>query len=77
MMTKKRLTQFHEAAKMIEADGIEAYYSVCERFGEDIAGALLIAHLRRAWGSMKGGWPPSPELVEEVNRVLREDGILE
>ena len=66
---------YHLAAKKIEADGIDAYHGVCKLFGKEVASVLLIAHLRRHFGSMDGGYPPDPAIEGEVNDCLKENRI--
>lgn len=69
MITKDQLERFHQAAKMIETDGVEAYHSISRRFGSDIAAALIIAFVRRNHGSMDT-WPAREDIVPRTNRVL-------
>ena len=75
VMTEAQTEKFHQAAKMIESDGVEAYQTVYRRFGKDIAGAVLVAFLRSQF-SVNEGWPVSEEVREKTNGVLRENGIL-
>ena len=69
------LARFHAAAKLIEYDAAEAIRTCSERFGRDIAGALLVAFLRRSFGSLDTF--PTPEgVVEKVNAFLEEKGLV-
>jgi hypothetical protein len=60
---------YHQASFLFETQGTQAYASVCERYGPDVAGVLLVAHLRRQFGSMKD-FPAPPECVTQTNREL-------
>lgn len=72
------LDRFHDAAKMIEYDGAQAYRTCCERFGKDVANALLIAYFRRnvMTGSPLNVFPEPEDLREKVNKMLEEEGVL-
>lgn len=69
------IQDMQEAAKWIEVDGDEAYRAVSQRYGEDVAKLLLIAHLRRSLGSMEG-YPPNPDIDQKVEVLLSEKGIV-
>lgn len=69
-----RPDELQSAAKSIEADGIEAYRSVADRCGRDVALALLVSHLRHQLGSDRS-FPPDPEIDERVSRMLAEARI--
>lgn len=74
-MTKERLAQLHAAARSIEVDGIEAYQSVAERHGREIADVLLVAHLRRGAGAMEA-FPTPADVVPKVDELLVREGIV-
>jgi len=76
LMTPQDFERFNAAAKMIEADADQAYRTCRKKYGPDAAGMLLVAFLRRAYGSMES-WPPSDEVVDKVRARLEEVGILE
>ena len=63
------LADIQTAAKMIEIDGNEAYYSVRERYGEDMANILLVTHLRRFYGSLDR-CPPDSAIDTKVNEMM-------
>lgn len=65
----------HLAAKIIETDGIDGIRTAVSRVGWNVAMALLIAHFRRAKGSMET-FPPRPEIEEQVNELLKEAGLI-
>jgi len=71
--SKAALERAHAAAKMIEVDGIEGYHSCCQRFGEDVANALVVMFLRRSY-------TPSQDLrtselaIEQTNNALEQYG---
>ncbi len=75
MIIRNRLACYHEAAKMIETDGVEAYHTVSERFGSDVAGALLVAFIRRNLGSMDT-FPAREEITAETDQVLLENRLI-
>ena len=74
-MQQDEAARFHAAAKMIELDGPEGYFSCRERFGPEIAGMALVmwqrmkVPLRKEW--------PDDALVDRVNNLLIEAGRLE
>ena len=74
MITNEDVKRFHAAARIIEIDGTEGYFSCCERFGSEIAGMALVAWLRAKNGT---DYWPREELIDEVNKILREEGRLE
>jgi len=70
----EELARFHNAAKSIEFDAVEAISSCARQHGRDIAGALLVAFLRRSFGSLDSF--PTPEgVVEKVNVFLQDRGL--
>ena len=75
MIKNDEIERYHAAAKLIEIDGCQGYFTCKQRFGGTIAGMALVAWLR---GQKLDplGWPRD-ELVEEVNKILREEGRLE
>lgn len=75
MIKSSDLDRLHDAAKMIEYDGVEAYYTCVERYGEDIANALIIAFLRRAEGGGED-YPEREGLREKVNVGLKARGLV-
>lgn len=76
MITRGQLERFHQAAKMIETDGVEAYHSVSRKFGSDIAAALVIAFMRRSYGSLET-YPPREEVMTKTNQFLTDYGLVE
>lgn len=75
MIIRNRLASYHEAAKMIETDGVEAYHTVSERFGSDVAGALLVAFIRRNHGSMDT-FPAREDIIIKTDEVLAKYGLI-
>ena len=74
-MNPEDLERLHNACKMIEYDGVEAYHSCVERYGREVANILIISFLRRTLG----GFPTFPEqkdIRKKVNDFLKESGIL-
>lgn len=73
-MTIEDVRKYHRAAKMIELDGTEVYFSCCERYGKDIAGVALVTWLR----SQLNEWHEwlTDLLSQRVNQVLQESGRL-
>jgi len=76
MIDQGAATRLHTAAKIIEADGVHGYTTCRERYGEEIANALIIAFLRRNLNP-KDEWPEPETLIEEVNKVLLGEKIME
>ncbi len=74
-MDRKTITKLHNAAKIIEVDGDEGVQAATRVAGEEVAIALLIAHLRRASGSMET-YPPNPNIELQVNRLLEGKGLI-
>ena len=68
--------RYHSAARMIEDDMCEAYFSCRHKYGPDVAGVLLVALLRQQFNDHKGQWPPPEDLTEKVNKFLVEKGLL-
>ena len=68
------ISDMQAAAKLIEADGHEAYHTVTARYGEEIARILLVAHLRRSLGAMDS-YPSDPSIDDRVRHFLYEIGI--
>lgn len=62
----------HAAAKAIEADGIEGFNKARQIIGDEVAFALLVAHIRRGYGSM-GSWPADPDIDPKTNGLLSEN----
>lgn len=70
MISLEKLSQWHLAAKYIEVDGAEGVQSATRVVGEEIALALLVAHLRRSLGSTDS-YPARPGIEEETNAILK------
>jgi predicted NAD-dependent protein-ADP-ribosyltransferase YbiA (DUF1768 family) len=62
------IEDMNEAARLIEIDGVEAYATVARKYGNETAKLLIVAHLRRAHGSMDG-FPPDPALKAIMDTV--------
>ncbi|GAG31916.1 unnamed protein product [marine sediment metagenome] len=76
MFTKEEIERYHAAAKMIEADGVDAIQSCTRKFGKDIAGVLLVAFIRRSEGSMDS-WPAPEHVVPNVNEALERHNLID
>jgi len=75
-ITPQDLARFNKAAKLIEYDADQGYRTCCQRYGKEVAGALLVAFFRRCFGSMEAF--PTPDHVEpQVENHLREIGLME
>jgi len=68
--------RFHQAAKMIEDDGCEGYFSCCQKFGREVAGTALVMWLRLQ-KNPNYCWPAPEGLPEEVNKIMQDAGRLE
>lgn len=75
MITKEEAKRFHAAAKMIEDDGPEGYYSCRRQFGTEIAGAVLVTWTRARLCD-PNVWPDQG-LMERTDKALRKTGRLE
>lgn len=69
MKSAKSLPLMHAAAMAIEADGADGFNRAVELAGWMAAVALMVAHLRRAEGSMKT-CPADPDIAERVDAEL-------
>jgi hypothetical protein len=69
------LERFHQAAKIIEIDAEQGYLTCRDRFGYEIATALLVAFYRREFGSMDG-YPPRDEVIDKTNELLKEHKMI-
>lgn len=72
-LTSSRL---HAAAKIIEYDGFDGYKTVRNRYGENIANALIVSWLRRQLNPVPNQYPCPEDLEEKVNQKLKEKGLL-
>lgn len=70
-MDAKKLQTLHRAATMIEVDGIDAIKAATRLVGEEVATALVIAHIRRGLGSMDR-YPARAGIETETNEILRQ-----
>lgn len=68
------LERLQKAAKIIEVEGINGYASAVSLFGEEVANAVLIAHLRVTMGSMEN-FPPDPNIDERLKKFLESKNI--
>lgn len=69
-MLDSDLAYMNEAARMIEIDGLEAYQAICDRYGNEWATLLSVAHLRRQLGSCET-YPPDPSIDEKVIALMK------
>ncbi len=75
-MDLKRICDFNYAAKIIESDGVEGIHTAIRFAGEDVAFALLIAHLRIQCGS-KTSFPPPDDVYDQVKKILEDHHLLD
>lgn len=68
--------RFFHAARMIEDDLDQAYFSCREKYGPEIAGALLVAELRRKYNDKPDQWPPPEDLAGKVKAFLVSKNLL-
>lgn len=68
----RSLDVLHSAAKSIETDGHEAFHSVTERLGVEVASTLLVAHLRHKIWAMPG-YQTAAQIEEWANRVIQQE----
>ena len=76
-ITPQDLDRFHAAARSIWNDMDEAYFSVREKYGADVAGVVLVTLLREKLNDKPGQYPPPADLTERVNERLRAVGLVE
>jgi len=70
-MTKEKMM---EAAKAIEADGVDGFETATKIVGRDIAVGMLIVHLRANFGG-RNSQPAKPSIDGAVYRSLDSEGI--
>ena len=68
--------RFNAAAKRIEADACEGYFSTTSRYGSEVAGAMLTLYLRLQLNPEQR-WPAPDDIETKIAEVLKEYGILE
>jgi len=73
-MSLTSLERLQKAAKIIEVEGIDGHPSVVRSFGNEVANFLLVAHLRRNFGSMNS-FPPDPAIDGKVQEFLESKHI--
>lgn len=64
------------ASKSIETDACEAYFTTKERYGSDVANALIILYLRLQFNP-NNQYPAPDDVNDKVLKILRENGILD
>ena len=77
MITQEQANRFHKAARMIELDGAEGYFTCRDKFGADVAGMALIMWARCHIGHTKDEYPSAEvheQRIDEVNAHLVEAG---
>lgn len=70
------IDQIQAAARMVEHEGVDCFHTIKERVGEDVALALIIAHLRREFGGGKGGYPSDTSIDAKVVEALKKERII-
>ncbi|GEM_PF-2177117 len=74
-MSEEDFARANAAAKLIATDGIDGYHTTATHFGEPVANALLVAHLRRIFNP--GDRYPEPAgLAARIKNLLRSQGLL-
>ncbi len=68
------LADCQDAARMIEIDDFDAYRSVAKKYGVDVANVLIVAHFRRAFGSVET-YQPDPDINEKIRAALEQHSI--
>ncbi len=71
-----RLGRIHNAARVIEKLGVDGFSSACNILGsgnQNIALALVVAHLRRVFGSSDQSL--TRENIERINQEITDVGI--
>jgi hypothetical protein len=75
LLTPETAERWHHAAKLIEVDGVNAYWACRERYGEDIANVLIIAFLRRNFNPNEQ-FPIPEEVTKKTNYTLCREGLM-
>jgi len=70
-------SRYHAAARMMEDDLHQAYFSCRRKYGPEVAGVLLVALLRQQLNDKKDQWPPPEDLLYKVNQFLVDKGLME
>jgi predicted NAD-dependent protein-ADP-ribosyltransferase YbiA (DUF1768 family) len=73
-ISESMLNLYHRAAKLIEIDGTEGFYTASNLVGKDIATALIIAHVRKNMSDLNTY--PCNISIEKVNKILAIEGII-
>lgn len=68
--------RYHAAARMIEDDLDQAYFTCRRKYGPEVAGVLLVALLRQQLNDKKDQWPPPEDLLYKVNQFLVDKGLM-
>lgn len=76
MIFENDLRRYHEAAKIIEDDGVYGYRTCCAKFGTEIANFLLVAYLRQVCGST-ANWPAPDDIQDQVKQILKDESLLD
>jgi hypothetical protein len=74
MLDQSDFNRLNLAAKSIELDCCEAFHTVSERYGKDVAGALVILYLRLQ--ANPHGLLPTDGTSDRVAEVMRGAGVL-
>ena len=69
-----KIEQFHQAANLIEQEGVSGFDAAKSVSDENTAKALLIAHLRRQVGSTET-FPADASIEEQVFEILKENNL--
>ncbi len=69
--------RFHNAARGIENDLDEAYWTTRQKYGAEVAGVVLVTILRQKLNDKPDQWPPPEDLAEKVNDFLREKRLMQ
>jgi hypothetical protein len=75
LMTEETLERWDAAAKIIEYDGVGGYWTCRQRYGEDIANVLIVAHLRQTLNP-EGQYPAGEHVFAEMEKILKQEGLM-
>jgi len=77
-MQNQNIKDLSRAAYLIEKDGIDAVLKTIDLVGEDVAIALLIAHIRRQL-TAPPEWkylPLDPQINVEIMKILIKNNLI-
>ena len=74
----QNIRHLFKAALLIEREGTDAAHTVIDLVGEDVAIALIIAHIRRQLTSSPNFkyLPLDPQINVEITKILNDNNLI-